>query len=396
MPSIPSKNRSMTTLNPDQLSQPSNKPLHLVSLDSLRALAALYVLCHHAFQQAGLEGDRLPKMLQAFIKLFSYGHYAVDLFIVLSGFCLMLPIIHNGGKMKDNYQQFCIKRARRILPPYYLAMTLSLVLILTCIGQPTGGSWDLSLPIDNKSVVTHIFLIHDLFKETCLKINSAFWTISVEWRIYFLFPVIVIGYRIWGGIKTTLLSTALGYIVFLLMAKVSFLNSTPIGPCPHYLGLFSMGMLAADIVYTDDDFNLNLRRHVPWLSLSSLLMMLALPAYNLFLSGGQSWVISDLLVGVSCMAFLIFIMINRNHRVNKVLGWKPLAKVGVFSYSLYLIHAPLLQVFIQYCLTPLKLNPMSEVLMLIFVAIPIIVALSYCFFLMCEKPFLTRRVKQEV
>jgi peptidoglycan/LPS O-acetylase OafA/YrhL len=384
----------MTTLKPNQLSQQTNEPLHLASLDSLRAVAALYVLCHHAFQQAGLEGDRLPKALQAFTKLFSYGHYAVDLFIVLSGFCLMLPVIRNGGRLRDSYKQFCIKRVKRILPPYYLAMTLALLLIFTCIGQPTGRSWDMSLPVDTKSIATHIFLVHDLFQDTCLKINSAFWSISVEWRIYFLFPLLVAGYRLWGGIKTTLVATGVGYILFLLMAKVSFLNSNPIGPCPHYLGLFAMGMLAADIAFNDTDFHLHLRRYVPWTSLSVLFILLALPAYNLFLGGGQSWVISDLLVGVACMAILIFTTTNRNHPANKILGWKPLAKVGVFSYSLYLIHAPLLQVFIQYFMTPLKLNFASEALVLLFVAIPLIIAFSYCFFLICEKPFMTRRAKK--
>ena len=381
-----------TSHEPPQI---SNKLTHLPALDSLRALAALYVVYHHAFQQAGLEGDRLPKILQILIKFFSYGHYAVDLFIVLSGFCLMLPVIRNGGKLRDNYKQFFIKRVRRILPPYYLAMLLALLLISTCIGQPTGGSWDLSLPVDTKSVLTHTFLIHDLFQDTCLKINSAFWSIAVEWRIYFLFPLMVLGYRIWGGIKTTLVATGSGYILFLLASKVSFLNSSPIGPCPHYLGLFTMGMLAADIVFNNTDFNLHLRRQVPWKTLCLLCSLLALPAYNLFLIGGTSWIISDLWAGLACMSFLIFIVADRNHPVSKLLGWKPLAKIGIFSYSLYLIHAPLLQVFIQYILMPLKLNIMNEFLVVTAVAIPIITGFSYCFFLLCEKPFLTKRVKNK-
>ena len=383
----------MNTFKSNQDLQQSTGSTHLTSLDSLRALAALYVLCHHAFQQAGLEGDRLPSVLQVFIKLFSYGHYAVDLFIVLSGFCLMLPVIRNGGKLRENYKQFCIKRAKRILPSYYFAMGLSLLLIFTCIGQQTGNSWDLSLPVNSKDIILHVLLIHDLLQDACLKINSAFWSISVEWRIYFIFPLLVTGYRLWGGIKTTLIATGVGYIAFLLIAKVSFLNSNPIGPCPHYLGLFAMGMLAADITFNDTSFNLHLRS-LPWTSLSFVFILLALPAYNLFLGGSQSWVISDLLVGVACMAMLVFTTLNHNHPVNKILGWKPLAKIGVFSYSLYLIHVPLLQVFIQYYLIPLKLNPVSEILILLGVALPMITGLAYFFFLIFEKPFMAKRVKK--
>ncbi len=384
--------QSLSTLpNPTQ----RDSTVHLASLDSLRAIAAIYIAVHHAFQLSGIENKPLPQAIQALVKFFSYGHYSVDLFIVLSGFCLMIPIVRNHGKLRGTFKQFCFKRARRILPPYYFAMLLSLTLIGTCIGQPTGGAWDISIPVTLKDVVTHILLVHDLFRDTTPKINSAFWSIAVEWRIYFLFPVLVIAWKRWGGMRTTLLATGFSYLIFLIASKISFLNLDPIGACPHYLGLFAMGMLGADIVFNHSDINTFLRKEISWNLLSIFFMLLALPAYNLFMAGGQSWVIADLMVGVACMSFLIATTNSPSHPFSSALEWKPLAKVGSFSYSLYLIHVPLLQVIIQYLFKPLNLNSTLGFVVLI-ASIPLVILVSYLFFLLFEKPFLTKRVKQDV
>ena len=85
--------------------------------------------------------------MKFFVTLFKTGHYVVDLFIVLSGFCLMLPVIRHRGTLPGNTIIFFKKRIRRILPPYYLAMGFSLLLIITMIGEKTGTRWDISIPI---------------------------------------------------------------------------------------------------------------------------------------------------------------------------------------------------------------------------------------------------------
>src|SRR4051794_25368043 len=64
--------------------QNTGKP-HLAFVDGLRALAALYVVMHHIWYNAPLTGAFGSAM-----DIWRFGRYAVDLFIVLSGFCLML------------------------------------------------------------------------------------------------------------------------------------------------------------------------------------------------------------------------------------------------------------------------------------------------------------------
>src|SRR6266446_573435 len=124
----------------------STTTVHRAYLDGLRAVAALYVLLHHAFLQVipnpVTDANRLPHW---FI-LFAQGNLAVDVFIVLSGFCLMLPVVSLGYEVSGGAVHFFRRRARRILPPYFAAMGLSLLPIWLLIGEKTGTHWDVITP----------------------------------------------------------------------------------------------------------------------------------------------------------------------------------------------------------------------------------------------------------
>ena len=66
--------------------------IHLGYLDSLRALAAIYVVMFHAIYQIDPRNPVLTGAASALRYLFD-GHSAVGVFIVLSGLCLMLPVV---------------------------------------------------------------------------------------------------------------------------------------------------------------------------------------------------------------------------------------------------------------------------------------------------------------
>ena len=103
---------------------------HLDHLDGVRGLAALFVVLHHAWL---LTADHFPiaaetGLLGLLTNWLLYGHLAVDVFIVLSGFCLILPVARSGGALAGGAAGFYRRRARRILPPYFAALTISVAL----------------------------------------------------------------------------------------------------------------------------------------------------------------------------------------------------------------------------------------------------------------------------
>jgi peptidoglycan/LPS O-acetylase OafA/YrhL len=376
----------------------SLQPMHLDYLDSLRALAALYVIVQHALLHTQLNSMKLPWLQQLLVDSFSFGHYAVDLFIVLSGFCLMLPVVKNNGRLRTSALQFFKKRARRILPPYYLAMAASLVLIFTIIGQKTGTHWDESIPVGGKDIFTHLFLIQDLFHDTNSTINHAFWSISVEWRIYFLFPLLVLAWKRFGPILTSLLAVIVSLGIQFLLRDSSYFNFSPWGICPHYVGLFTLGCLSAEIAFSQQRLSYTLRQNLPWQALTLLGagLILLVSHKGILLGKNVPWPLQDLMVGLWAMVLLVALALPQETVLKSLVSWKPLSFCGTFAYSIYLIHAPLLQVLSQYLLTPLGLVPFLEFILLVTVGLPLILALSYGFYWFCERPFLSKPVERKV
>src|ERR1700689_2493356 len=106
----------------------ASRPSHLNFLDGIRGATALYVVGHHILQWSFInyKNERLPGWFRV-VQVFKFGHLAVGIFIVLSGFCLMLPVARSGNdRLTRGLTEFIKRRARRILPPYYAAFVLSL------------------------------------------------------------------------------------------------------------------------------------------------------------------------------------------------------------------------------------------------------------------------------
>jgi peptidoglycan/LPS O-acetylase OafA/YrhL len=69
--------------------------------------------------------------------------------------------------------------------------------------------------------------------------------------------------------------------------------------------------------------------------------------------------------------------------------------VGIFSYSLYLIHAPLEQVIWQYGINPLGLSKPLDLVLMLGVGGPLIVGCAYGFFRAVERPSMTMRQRRD-
>jgi peptidoglycan/LPS O-acetylase OafA/YrhL len=379
--------------------EPAASPVqHLKYLDGLRALAALYVVAVHALSQVDRHHNALQAPWSALASLFLYGHYAVDVFIVLSGFCLMLPVVRRseGGTeaLSGGIWSFYAKRARRILPPYYLSMAITLLLIGTVLGEKTGSSWDTYIPVTLAGLLTHIVLVHDAFQQTAGQINGVYWSIAVEWRIYFVFPLLVVAWRRFGPLAATGMTVAAGYVILALLRHTPVFTQTN-GVSPHYLGLFALGAFASGVAFSPRPDMSRLRGHRGWLSALCLMALIVLAATVLpVIAKGRTVPITviDLFVGGTAMAGLILLSHPEQGQAGRrLLSAKPLVFLGTFAYSIYLIHTPFLQLFWQYVQVPLRLNITGMVLSEIFLVIPLILGISYLFYLGCERPFLTRR-----
>lgn len=363
---------------------------HLDHLDGLRGLAALFVVFHHTWLTLwpSLYANPASAVGRA-TRFLAFGHFAVVVFIVLSGFCLSLPV-GRSGVLEGGAWSFFRRRARRLLPPYYASFALSLLLIWTLIGQRTGTHWDISVPVDWRGYTGNGLLLGDVLGGG--QINHVWWSVALEWQIYLVFPLLVASWAVFGaaaaGILGGLLAAAGWLFVTLLPAAGPFQLA---GSMPWFLALFTFGMLGAAVVQSGTP---TARKMWEWERWHALAAILAAGVVGICAVGGRRTVFAhlplmDLAVGAATTC-AILASCHADSRLRRVLGWRPLVFVGGFSYSLYLVHAPLLQVLWQYDLRPLGLGQSQTFLLLALVGVPVIVGASYLFFLAFERPFLSR------
>ncbi|MGZ3676662.1 MAG: acyltransferase family protein, partial [Ktedonobacterales bacterium] len=104
--------------------------------------------------------------------------------------------------------------------------------------------------------------------------------------------------------------------------------------------------------------------------------------------GDIMYVYADYPIGLGVAALLVICGRGAKSPLRAILSFNPLCKIGAFSYSLYLIHAPLLQLIWQYVLHPLHTQDVTRYALLLVAGTPLIVGAAYVFHLLFERPFL--------
>lgn len=364
----------------------SGSSQHLGFLDGIRGLAAGYVVLHHVVLNVP-RSPLMPWWERALRTSTSFGHYAVDLFIVLSGYCLMLPVLR--ATRAFDATRFLVRRAARILPPYYAAMVLSWALIAVFIGRPSGTHWDVSLPVSNRDVIAHLLLVHDLSSTSAPKINHTHWSVAVEWKLYFCFPLLLWCWKRFGSLATVLTATVSSYLLWMLLNRFELLNPSPWGSSVYYLGLFAFGMLAADLAEGTDAARLSPRfRQGFGISLAALSVgLLLISSHHFGRIGTLPLQVRSAAVGAWSATLLIALRIGSLPAV--VSAWvanRPLEWLGRRGFSLYLTHAPVLELVYRCLGLPARTSTAERLALMFAVATPASVLVAAAFYQAIERP----------
>ena len=348
-----------------------DRRIHLAYLDGLRALAALYVMLFNSLTT--FDSAALPAFLRPVRDVFSFGQEAVDVFIVLSGFCLMLPVIRTGS-LRGGARAFYQRRALRLLPTYYIALLFAIgVDVFAFHDGPTLHA-----------VIAHLLLVHDMDYADDIQINSALWSIAVEVHISLLFPLLVGAWRRFGPAKTVAGAIAAGYGLQWVLAPTGIYTGLT-GTSVWFIGLFAVGMFGAGVLF--DDSLQALRARVRWGLCALILGAMGIGLTRVSVLDGHSlYPMTDLLAGAAASCLIVHAAASG--RLAHVLSWRPLVAIGAFSYSLYLIHYPLLALFAFRVLDNLHLTPAVSLAALWLVAAPLCVLCASLFYRAFERPFL--------
>ena len=266
-----------------------------------------------------------------------FGRSAVTVFIVLSGYCLMLPVVQSPAReLRSTFQQFITRRAWRILPPYYgaLAISIALILAVPSLDDPSIGEWHKSFPaISAGAVVSHLVLLHNYVPAYQYAIDHPLWSIATEWQIYFLFPLLVSIGRKEGDFR--IVTTSVLITAGLNIVLVNFLRGHNPWP-PQFVALFGFGMACAawNFPREADAPPLDSRR---WGRRAMVLLPLGAASNLVFATNREQ--VPDLLIGagIGCAMVYLTEAFRRGRRplALRVLELPALVGLGRFSYSLY-------------------------------------------------------------
>jgi peptidoglycan/LPS O-acetylase OafA/YrhL len=289
-------------------------------VDSLRGLAALYIV---AFHTALVPKPNLavPHWAQAIVLS---GGSAVTLFFVISAFSLCHTMkAHTGqqGEIRDFY----IRRLFRIAPLFYVMVVYyAFREVYYWHTWPSPWEW-----------AKNVLFIFNFFPGSEVGIVQASWKIGVEMVFYAIFPLLFLRYRNGPGLVALFFATLLISVVFQefvlhLALPPAVAASFASFSIFRHLPAFIVGMLCWLIF----DRYIDGREHR--IGLGAALILGSIWAYHAMLHGALSFLFPDgyywqaviysaLLLGLGISPAWVFV--NRLTRF-----------AGKVSYSIYLLH----------------------------------------------------------
>lgn len=317
-------------MNNRQLSESSSQ---IDAVDGLRGFAALVVFISHA-SQVGLH-------LIPGISLFGIGKYGVFLFFLLSAFLLTQPFVRTGkaGFGRDILINYGLRRFFRIYPLYlgYILCGLGSTVVLSRLTS-SGARMGIPFALDFREFVDHLLLQRGY---------SVTWSILVEFRYYFLLPVVaaVLGVLLGGRLIPCVVAgvAAIGLTSwwFPPVDKAEYGYSLP-----EYLPLFLAGSTLAVVHRAWSDGNWSRHAWLRWCMdfgaiACGLFILARTPTFWGWITGKamqHDAFHNQYALWALLWAVVLLSVLHGQGMVRKFFEGRFLRYLGTISFSVYLIH----------------------------------------------------------
>ena len=329
---------------------------HISGLDGLRALACLAVFGVHFQQSVSLQGSLGPFDLARFLE---NGHTGVALFFTLSGFLLSIPFWRSLERAEPvpRWRTFWLKRAIRILPAYFLCLTM--LVAHNRLWEQTG---------EGHNILLHYMLLFNYSPQYIYSINPPFWTLAVEVQFYALLPLIFLVIAAFP--RRAQLAVVAGLAV---LAYVTCLWTIQCGSCREWWPWSGQNDPTQNPVFTH-----SLLAHLPHFLLGVLgasvsAIFRAMSSRHFFAVQGAAevlfWVATVVVLVILATpldtelaipygrynlpfvpVLLALIVLSTSYTVlaRALLELTPVRWIGQVSYGVYIYHLPILNIVARY------------------------------------------------
>jgi len=406
-----------------------NSDRRLKYIEGLRGIAVLLVVLDHVFRSTLVFWPYVgwKATVRDGLNWVSNGRASLAFFIVLSGYLLMRPVLENGGKLRGGFGGYIGRRAGRILPGYYAAFAGSILgmLWLPVMQTRLSVEWQDALPVvgpgSAKMILAHLLLVHNFSYHWAFKGNPPIWTVATQGQIYLLMPLLLLPvWRRIGMTGTVAVALGLGLGTFLATGKGH-------AAAPWFLGLFAFGMAAAQRERTHRGYE---RQFYGWLAAilfaayAGVTLAFSFGCYRFITIDGWEGVgahwLFDCWIGLATACLLVFASSGAKplspterpspqpspgvpgegevsnaasrsdeHWLMRLLSRPWLVGVGAISYSVYLIHDPMLAMM-KIGLDRCGLGQFEQFGCYLIVGVPILLGAGWVFHQLFEKAFRER------
>ncbi len=310
------------------------------ALTGVRIVAALWVVLFHV---RGNIANEFPWLYNIIGPVLAHGELGVDLFFALSGYVLALNYGERMGISLDKAStaKFWWARLARVWPAYAFMLVFAAVwhglLIARHIADPVAVR-DYSIGSFLRQVTLVVQWTEPNFER--LTWNGAAWSVSAEAFAYLLFPVIaLLVFRLNRSFSTRSLVVIAGVVLF------------PVVFFSYAIGLYGswMWMLRILCAFVSGAVMFYIVKRVPKTSrnravashivLAAVLVAIA-ACYVMAITGRLRY--SGLLIPV--LVLIVGALGLADRHVAKVLGARPFVVGGMASYSIYLVHMPVIEI----------------------------------------------------
>ncbi|WP_246207807.1 acyltransferase family protein [Bradyrhizobium rifense] len=314
---------------------------HVLTLDSIRGIAAVTVVIHHVIL--------MPTFLAAFpnrawidCAFFRSGGFLVDLFFVLSGMVMSLSYVQSDfGRF--SLRDFMVRRFARVYPLHIVMLFVTLLFRLVRIGLVMAGiivAVPTVFEVNNAySFFLNVFLLHSLGFVHYLNWNAPSWSISVEFYTYLVFGVVVLiaqrlGSLRWLYVLALLLAAASWFTLAVILDKRDLGAQYDFGLLRCFTSFF-LGVLTVKIVSLLPS---SIRGANVYLLGAFQLASMVATVGNVWLVEAYPWI--SFAAPLTFAVFLGSLLAFPNAAVvPPMLVARPLVWLGARSYSIYMVHA---------------------------------------------------------
>jgi len=288
-----------------------------------------------------------------FFKNFISGGPLVTFFYILSGYGMFL-----GNQKHDriNLRQYLMKRATRILPFYYVALFM-MVLILLITNQFSFTGFFLSF-----------FCIQSWFPNYQFSINPPTWFISNLLFFYCVFPAIHFLIKKETPDATRLLFSGLFLWLFTLLAHNVTMSSFP-ATYADYIETFPLFHLSSFYLGICGAYFITESRTKKYLALNNSGPYTVLIFFFCLVHLIHPTVLTDI-IGITMPAesnwyapfsllVIIYLSTARNY-LTKILSLRFFGLLAIISFPLYIFQAPLHAIYVHFIGKSLKIQPEAD------------------------------------